>query len=89
MKRKVFDALQTHMLCVLVANEDEFWAYMVKMAENMKVEKPKRSDLKDLKNEILIASRIHSSGWIVYSIKTTTINSGDITNIEECEIEIK
>jgi hypothetical protein len=68
---------------------NETFAYLVKMAENMKVEKPKRSDLKDLKNEILIASRIHGSGWIVYSIKTTTINSGDITNIEECEIEIK
>jgi hypothetical protein len=26
LKRKVFDALQTYMLCVLVANEDDFWA---------------------------------------------------------------
>ena len=62
---------------------------MLKMAENMKVKKPERSDLKDLKNEILTASRIHGSGWIVYSVKTTTVNSGDITSIEECEIEIK
>jgi hypothetical protein len=68
---------------------NETFAYMLKMAENMKVKKPERSDLKDLKNEILTASRIHGSGWIVYSVKTTTVNSGDITSIEECEIEIK
>ena len=68
---------------------EETYKYMVKMADEMKVKPPKRDELKDLKNETLVASRIHTSGWIVYSVKTTTINSGDITNIEESVIELK
>jgi len=65
------------------------YEYLKKMAENMKIDGPKREDLKDLKNETLTASRIHGSGWIVYSVQTTTINAGEQTNIEERIIEIK
>ncbi len=63
--------------------------YLTKMANTMKVAPPKREDLKDLKNETLTASRIHGTGWVVYSVQTTTINSDDITKIEERTIEIK
>ncbi len=63
--------------------------YLTIMAKNMKIELPKREYLKDLKNETLTASRIHGTGWIVYSVQTITITSDNVTNIEERIIEIK
>ncbi len=63
--------------------------YLTKMANTMKVTPPKREDLKDLKNEILTTSRIHGTGWVIYSIHTTTVNSDNVTSIEERIIEIK
>jgi hypothetical protein len=65
------------------------FGYLTTLAKNMKVDPPKREDLKDLGNEILTASRIHGSGWIVYSIQTVTVTSDSITNIEERIIELK
>lgn len=62
--------------------------YLTSLAKNMKVDPPKREDLKDLGNETLTASRIHETGWLIYSIQTTTITSDNITNIEERIIEI-
>jgi hypothetical protein len=63
--------------------------YLTTMAKNLNVSPPKREDLKDLANEILTASRIHGSGWIVYSVQTTTVTSDNLTNIEERVIELK
>jgi hypothetical protein len=64
-------------------------SYMEAMAKNMKVEPPKREDIKDLKNETLTASRIHVSGWVIYSVQTTTVTSDDVQSIEERIIEIQ
>lgn len=63
--------------------------YLTTMSKNLKVDSPKREDLKDLGNETLTASRIHGTGWVVYSIQTTTITSDNVTNIEERIIDIK
>jgi len=63
--------------------------YITTTAKNMNVAPPKQEDIGDLKNETLTASRIHGTGWVVYSIKTTTVTANDATNIEECIIEIK
>lgn len=63
--------------------------YLTTMAKNMKVDPPKREDLKDLRNETLTASRIHGTGWVVYSVQTTTVTSDNVTNIEERIIELK
>jgi len=63
--------------------------YLTTMAKNMKVDPPKREDLKDLGNETLTASRIHGTGWVIYSIQTTTVTSDNITNIEERIIVLK
>jgi len=63
--------------------------YFTTMAKNMKVDPPKREDLKALGNETLTASRIHGTGWVVYSVQTTTITSDNVTNIEERIIEIQ
>jgi hypothetical protein len=65
------------------------FTYLTTMANNMKVDPPKREDLKDLGNETLTASRIHGTGWVVYSVQTTTVTSDNITNIEERIIELK
>ena len=63
--------------------------YLVGVAKKMGVPPPQRDELKDLRNEVISASRIHASGWIVYSIQTLTITSDDVTNIEERVIELK
>jgi len=68
---------------------DATYNYLVTLSKNLKVDPPKRDDLKDLKNEITTGSRIHGSGWIVYSIQTQTVTSEDLTNVEERVIEIK
>ena len=63
--------------------------YLSNMAKNMNITAPKRGDFKGLSNEIEVGSRIHGTGWIVYSIQTTTVNSDNQTNIEERIIEVK
>lgn len=68
---------------------DATLAYLLKMPQTVKDTPLTREDLKDLKNETLTASRIHGTGWIVYSVQTRTISMDDITNIEERIIEIK
>lgn len=65
------------------------FGYLVKLSKTMGVPEPTRDDLKDITNETLTASRIHGSGWVVYSILTKTITADDISNIEERIIEIK
>jgi hypothetical protein len=63
--------------------------YLTKTAKTMNIEPPKREELKALKNETLTATRMHGTGWVVYSVQTTTITSDNVTNIEERTIEIK
>ena len=63
--------------------------YLTTMSKNLKVAPPKREDFKELKNEINTASRIHGSGWVVYSVQTTAITSDNVMSIEERVIEIK
>jgi len=63
--------------------------YLVTMAKNMGIDPPKKDDLKDLQNETTMASRIHGSGWVIYSVQKEIVNSGDQTNVEETVIEIK
>jgi hypothetical protein len=63
--------------------------YMTKMASTMNVSPPKKEDLNGVKNQTTTASRLHGTGWVVYSIQTTTVNTDSITNIEERIIEIK
>ena len=50
---------------------------------------PKREDLDNFTNETLVASRIHESGWVIYSILTKTVTVDGSSNIEERIIEIK
>jgi hypothetical protein len=63
--------------------------YLVNQSKVMGVKPPDRSDIPQLANETYTASRIHGSGWVIYSILTKKVNAEDVTNIEERIIEIK
>lgn len=63
--------------------------YMTTMAKNMGIDPPKPEVLGGLRNEILTASSIHGTGWVLYSIQTTTVTSGNVSNIEERIIEMR
>ena len=65
------------------------YAYLTRMANKMGTAGPKKEDLKNFTNETLTASRIHGSGWVVYSILTKTVTFDKTSNIEERIIEIK
>lgn len=76
-----------------VVNADQLaeatYLYLVNLSKKMGVAAPGKETVKDITNETLTASRIHGSGWLVYSILTKTVRSNDQSNIEERIIEIK
>lgn len=63
--------------------------YLKKAAKTAKTEQPKKEDIGQLTNVTTTASRIHGTGWLIYSIQTTTVATVGVTNIEERIIEIK
>jgi hypothetical protein len=63
--------------------------YLVKMSETMKVPAPKKEEIPPLTNDTWTASRIHGTGWIIYSIETKETKAEGQTNIEERIIEIQ
>lgn len=62
--------------------------YLVKMSETLKVPPPRKEDIPEVTNDIYTASRIHGTGWIIYSIETKETKSEGVTAIEERIIEI-
>lgn len=63
--------------------------YLKKMAKTMKTKAPKKEEIGKLRNITTTASRIHGTGWLIYSIQTKTVYTIGATNIEERIIEIK
>ncbi|MEZ4805177.1 MAG: hypothetical protein R2852_06770 [Bacteroidia bacterium] len=63
--------------------------YMKKMAEKLKVDPPDLSGIKDLKNEVITDSRIHSSGWVIESKQYTDVSSGEYNNVVIRTIELQ
>lgn len=63
--------------------------YLSKLAEQTKSVLPKWEEFPPLKNEIRTASRVHGSGWIIYSIQTKEVSAEGNTNVEETIIEIQ
>jgi hypothetical protein len=63
--------------------------YMVRTAETLGTEAPKWEDFPPLKNEIWLASRIHGSGWIIYSIETREVTAEGTINVQNRIIEIE
>nr|WP_294906993.1 hypothetical protein [uncultured Lacibacter sp.] len=63
--------------------------YVTNLAKKTGKPAPKDLGIKNLVNEINIGSRIHDSGWVIYSISTKTVTAEGIENIEERVIELK
>jgi len=63
--------------------------YLSKLSSTMGTEPLKKDDLPAIKHQILTASRIHSTGWVVYSIIDKVTESDNIRKIEKQIIEIK
>lgn len=64
------------------------FSYITKLAESIGGTAPKREDIPPLSNNIWTASRIHGSGWVIYSVQTKEVSADNTTNIEEVIIEI-
>ncbi|NOU61828.1 hypothetical protein [Marinifilum caeruleilacunae] len=67
---------------------DAVFAYICKLAENMGGPAPKKEDIPPVSNNTWTASRIHGSGWIIYSVQTKEVSADNTTNVEEVIIEI-
>lgn len=63
--------------------------FITKTAGTMKIPAPKREDIPEISNDTWTASRIHESGWIIYSIETKEVNAEGQTTVEERIIEIQ
>jgi len=68
---------------------NETFKYLTKMAETMQAPAPKRDEFPYLNNETWTASRIHGSGWPLYSIQTKEVTAENVIQIEECIIDLK
>ena len=68
---------------------EETMKYLNTLAQRMGAPKPNFDEVKELTNEILTASRIHNTGWVIYSIQTKTVTSGNHSSVEERIIEIQ
>jgi len=62
--------------------------YLTKMANTMEVPAPKKEDIPLLTNNTWTASRIHGTGWVIYTVETKETKAEGQTHIEERIIEI-
>lgn len=65
------------------------YEYLKSLADKMGTVAPKREEVGDLSNTTETASRIHGTGWVLYSIQTKTVEAPGASNVEERIIEIK
>ncbi len=63
--------------------------YLTKMAKTLKTPAPNRAEFPPLTNDTWTASRIHGTGWIIYSIETKEVKAEGKTSVEERIIEIQ
>ena len=63
--------------------------YLEQMTKTAKNKGPNKEDIGELINITNTASRIHGSGWLIYSVLTKTVSAKESINIEERVIEIK
>lgn len=68
--------------------EEATYTYLKTVMKTMGLPEIQRKDIKDIANQTDLASRIHGSGWVIYSIQTKTVSTDNSTNIEETIIEI-
>lgn len=63
--------------------------YLTQLSEINKTEAPKWEEFSPLKNETWTASRIHDSGWVIYSVETKEVSSEGVVNVDETIIDIQ
>lgn len=63
--------------------------FLNEMSGTLKIVAPQDDLLQDMSNNTWLASRIHGSGWVVYSIQTTEVKVPTQTKIKERVIEIQ
>lgn len=63
--------------------------YLKALAGKMGVPPPKQEDVGTFTNITNTASRIHGTGWVIYSIQTKTVEGSGTSSIEERIMEIK
>jgi hypothetical protein len=63
--------------------------FIVRTAETMQTSAPKWDDFPTLKNETWVASRIHESGWIIYSVETREVTAEGVNKVQNRIIEIQ
>ncbi len=68
---------------------DATYEYLKGLAALSEDDFPEREDFPAVSNETYISNRIHSSGWVTYSIYTREVQAQDIITIEEYIIGMK
>ncbi|PWJ43968.1 hypothetical protein [Sediminitomix flava] len=68
---------------------DATFNYLTQMTASLNVSNLKREDFPNLSNDTWTASRIHGSGWVIYTIETKEVFAEGRTNVEERIIEIQ
>jgi hypothetical protein len=68
---------------------DAAFQYMVKLMQTTGAEIPKRETFDGMTNNTYTASRIHTSGWVIYAINTIIVEAAGNKNVREMVIEIK
>lgn len=63
--------------------------YLKSLAGKMGVPPPKQEELGTFTNITTTASRIHGTGWVIFSVQTKTVEASGTSNIEERIMEIK
>jgi hypothetical protein len=63
--------------------------YINNLAKKTGKPAPKNLGLDNLVNEVTIGTRMHETGWVIYSIYTKTVITDNMEEVEERIIEIK
>lgn len=63
--------------------------YLVQMAKTLGTTAPEKSEIGPLTNVTAMASRLHETGWVIYSVETKTVTDGSTTAIQERIMEIE
>jgi len=65
------------------------FTYLSSMASTLEASLPKREKFSPLKNQSWMASRIHDSGWIIFTSETKEVSMENTVRIEERIIELQ
>jgi hypothetical protein len=68
---------------------NETFRFLARMAETMDGPAPVREEIPSLHNETRLTSRIHDSGWVIWSVQTKEVLAQDVVQVEECVIELR